>query len=58
MVKLMSMISFLLIITVLVIVALKMSGNGELVEKTSSTLVDKLGLINVNQSKDSFAKEA
>lgn len=57
MTKLMSIISFALIIAVLAIVVLKMSGQGELVNKTSSTLVNKLGLSDASQSKDSFAKE-
>lgn len=58
MTKLMSIVSFVLIIAVLAIVVLKMSGQGELVDKTSSTLVSKLGLSNASQSKESFAKEA
>ena len=58
MTKLMSIVSFVLIITVLVIVVLKMSGQGELVNKTSTTLVKKLKIDNVSQSKSSFAKEA
>ena len=53
----MSIVSFVLIIAVLAIVVLKMSGQGELVDKTSNTLVNKLGLSNVSQSKDAFAKE-
>ena len=58
MTKLMSIVSFVLIIAVLAIVVLKMSGQGELVNKTSNTLVNKLGLSNVSQSKEAFAKEA
>ena len=58
MTKLMSIVSFVLIIAVLAIVVLKMSGQGELVNKTSNTLVNKLGLSNVSQSKGAFAREA
>jgi len=57
MTKLMSIVSFVLIIAVLAIVVLKMSGQGELVNKTSNTLVNKLGLSNVSQSKEAIAKE-
>lgn len=58
MTKMMSIVSFLLITAVLAIVVLKMSGQGELVDKTSSALVGKLGLGEMAQSGDAFAKEA
>ena len=58
MAKMMSIVSFLLIIAVLAIVVLKMSGQGELVDKTSSALVGRLGLNDIKQSNDAFAKEA
>ncbi len=58
MTKLMSFFSFVLIIAVLAIVVLKMSGQGELVDKTSASIVNTLGLANASQSNDSFAKEA
>lgn len=53
----MTFVSLALIITILAIVALKMTGQGEAVDAVSSKVVNKLGLIDPKQSKKDFAKE-
>ena len=59
MTKIMSFVSYALIITVLIIVALKMTGHKEVVDSVSTKVVNKLGLVvDPNQSKKDFAKEA
>lgn len=56
--KLMPIVSFSLIIMVLVIVVLKMSGQGDLVNETSSALVKKLKQSGGSLNKEDFAKDA